>query len=295
VQPHQIEYFLAVAETGSFTRGAERAGVVQSAVSAAIKQLERELGASLLDRGYHRVTLTAEGEAFVPRAREVLTALEAAREAVAGARGELTGTVLLGTLAYTGTWDAAELLAGFQSRHPGVAVHLRQTIAGSVSSLAEVRSGALDLALVSTMASSLAGITLDELFREPMLLACSPDHRLAGRRSVSIAEIGDLQFVDYPTGWGNRTAVDVAFASAGIARQVRTEVTDFGLARSLVRRDLGVTIVPAHAIDDSLVGIELREPLEWAMQLARPAERRPSRAANAFAEHVLDRAAGGGV
>lgn len=290
MQPHQLEYFLAVAETGSFTRGAERAGVVQSAVSAAVRQLERELGAALLERSYHRVDLTAEGEALLPHARRVLAALAGARDAVAGARGEVVGTVLMGTLAYTGPWDIAALLQGFGAEHPRVAVHLRQTTAGSASSLADVRSGALDLALVSSVAGRLPGLRLDELHREPLVFACDTDHPLAGRDEVSVAELGDEEFVDYPTGWGNRAVVDTAFAAAGVTRTIRTEVTDFGLARGLVCRGLGVTILPqAAAAAEGISVVPLADRLEWPVQLARPADRRPSTAADRLAAYLLGR------
>lgn len=287
VQPHQLEYFLAVADTGSFTRGAERIGVVQSAVSAAVAQLERQLGATLLERGYHRIALTAEGEALQPHAREVLDALDRARDAVAAARGEVSGTVLLGTLSFTGTWDLAGLLRDFQGRHPRVAVHLRQTIGGSATSMADVRSGSLDLALVSTHATSLPGLEIDEIHREELIFACDRDHPLATRREVSVAELGDLVFIDYPTGWGNRTVVDLAFAAAGVVRTIRTEVTDFRLAVSLVARDLGVTILPVSAVDDTVARIPLREPLDWTVNLARPKGRRPSRATASLHDAIV--------
>ncbi|WP_017935885.1 LysR family transcriptional regulator [Nocardioides sp. Iso805N] len=287
MQPHQLEYFLAVADTGSFTRGAERVGVVQSAVSAAIAQLERQLGAKLLERGYHRVGLTAEGEALLPHARAVLDAIESARDAVGAARGEVSGTVRLGTLTFTGPWDVADLLRDFQGRHPRVAVHLRQTIAGSATSMADVRSGALDLALVSTHAESLPGLRIDEIHREPLVFVCSHDHPLATKAEVSVADFGDLPFIDYPTGWGNRTVVDLAFAAASVVRTIRTEVTDFHLALSLVCRDLGVTILPISAVDDSVTRIPLREPLDWTINLARPTGRKPSQATARLTEAIL--------
>lgn len=287
MQPHQLEYFLAVAETGSFTRGAERVGVVQSAVSAAVAQLERQLGVTLLERAYHRITLTAEGEALLPRARDVLAAIGDARDAVAAARGEVSGTVLLGTLTFTGPWDVADLLRDFQGRHPLVAVHLRQTIAGSATSLADVRSGSLDLALVSTHAATLPGLHIDEVHREPMVFVCARDHPLAAKKEVSVAELDDLPFIDYPTGWGNRTVIDAAFAVAGITRSIRTEVTDFRLAVSLVCRDLGVTILPISAVDDSVARVPLREPLDWTINLARPTGRRPSAATARLIDAIL--------
>ncbi|NGN95678.1 LysR family transcriptional regulator [Nocardioides sp. KC13] len=286
MQPHQLEYFVAVAETGSFTAGADRVGVVQSAVSAAIKQLERGLGAPLIERGYHRLALTAEGEALLPRAREVLAGIEAAREAVAGARGQVVGTVLFGTLSYTGRWDIAEVLQGFAARHPGITVRLRQTIAGSATSEADVRSGALDLALVSTAADSLPGLTLTRIHGDELVFICAPGHRLARARAVSAADLAGETWVDFPTGWGNRTVVDAAFASAGVPRTVRTEVTNFELARNLVCRGLGVAVVPRALIEGDPGVIAVPIGLEWSFQLAVASNRRISAAAARLAEAV---------
>jgi DNA-binding transcriptional LysR family regulator len=287
MQPHQLAYFLAVAETGSFTQGAQRAGVVQSAASAAIAQLERELGARLFARGYHRLDLTAEGAALLPHARDVLAAIQSAKDAVAGAHGQLVGTVRLGTLALTGPWDLAAVLQRFAVAHPRVEVHLRQTISGSVTSLEEVRSGSLDLALVSVSATDLPGLALTEIHREPMVLACSPDHRLADAVEVSITELAAEPFIEYPTGWGNRATVDQAFASARLTRTIRTEVTDFALARTLVARNLGVTILPVSAIDATITAVRLHEHLEWAFQLAQPNHLRISRAASELARAII--------
>lgn len=288
MQPHQLEYFVAVAQTGSFTAGARQVGVVQSSISAAIAQLERQLGVTLIERRYHALALTAEGEALLPRAREVLGAIDAAREAVAAARGQVVGTVLFGTLAYTGSWDAAAVLQRFARDYPGVDVHLRQTVAGSATSQADVRSGALDLALVSTPADSVPGLRLDEIHRESLIFACGPEHRLAGAREVSVADLGDEAFIDYPTGWGNRTIVDRMFATAGVARRIRTEVTDFRLARNLVCRGLGVTIVPAAVVADDagVATMPLAERPTWGIQLATPSDRRITSATARLAEAV---------
>src|ERR1700761_1197938 len=94
----QLTAFVAVAEDGSFTRASDRLHVVQSAVSANVRNLERELGARLFDRSTHRVALTEEGHALLPEARAALQATTAARDAVDAVRGGVRGTVLLGTM-----------------------------------------------------------------------------------------------------------------------------------------------------------------------------------------------------
>src|SRR3954454_13993560 len=90
--------FVAVAEEGSFTRAADRLHVVQSAVSAGVKTLEREFGTPLFTRTTHRVELTDAGHALLPEARATLAAAGAAREAVEQVRGGLRGTVTLGMM-----------------------------------------------------------------------------------------------------------------------------------------------------------------------------------------------------
>src|SRR3954447_5122037 len=94
----QLATFVAVAEERSFTRAADRLHVVQSAVSAGLRKLEKELGASLFDRSTHSVTLTDAGLALLPEARATLAAAAAARDAVDEVRGGLRGTVALGTM-----------------------------------------------------------------------------------------------------------------------------------------------------------------------------------------------------
>ena len=90
--------FVAVAEEGGFTRASARLHVVQSAVSAGVRTLERELGAALFDRTTHRVQLTDAGAALLPEARATLAAARGAREAVDAVRGGLRGTVTLGIM-----------------------------------------------------------------------------------------------------------------------------------------------------------------------------------------------------
>src|ERR1700759_2282972 len=84
---HQLEYFVAVAEELSFTRGARRAHVVQSAVSAAITRLERELDAPLFERARRKGGPDAGGAVLLPEARATLAAAQGARDAVAAVRG----------------------------------------------------------------------------------------------------------------------------------------------------------------------------------------------------------------
>ncbi|WP_255771653.1 LysR family transcriptional regulator [Pseudarthrobacter sulfonivorans] len=287
MQLFQVEYFIAVAEALSFTRGAQRVNIVQSAVSAGIRQLEHELGSDLFIRQGRSIRLTPAGQALLPRARAVLADVQAARDAVDAVRGTVRGTVALGTLAHAGSVDVLQILRTVRRDYPGIVIKLRQTVQGTRTSLADVRSGALDLALVSVPEEAASGLELHPLHAEGIVFACPESHALAGRKRVSLAEIADQPFIDFPEGWGNRTTVDAAFGSAGLSRTVHTEVVSFTMATDLVREGLGVAFLPESALQDGHgKGIRaIHTPLVWRIQLACSATRQPT-----AAEQVMVRA-----
>jgi DNA-binding transcriptional LysR family regulator len=115
---------------------------------------------------------------------------------------------------------------------------------------------------------------------------------LAGQRGVTLAQLAEEDFVDFPPGWGNRTLADRAFAGAGLDRGVPFEVAEFTSAAALVRNGLGVAFLPESAADlTGLAVIDLDGPaLLWRVSVATPTARRSSAAARAFvAELVPDR------
>ena len=204
-----LEYFVAVAQELSFTRASRRLHVVQSGVSSAIQSLERELGVPLFDRNRHRVSLTDAGQALLPEARATLAAAQAAREAVSEARGGLRGTVTVGTTLAVGPLDLPELLGRFHATHPGVTVRLRLASTGSAGLAREVIAGALDLALVALPGQPPAGLALQPVSTEPLLLVCHPGHPLASRSATTLETLADEAFIDFPPGWGRNEAGDL--------------------------------------------------------------------------------------
>jgi DNA-binding transcriptional LysR family regulator len=290
---HQLEYFVAVAEELSFTRGAHRVHVVQSAVSAAITRLERELGVPLFERSRRRVALTDAGAVLLPEARATLAAAQGARDAVAGARGGLRGTVSMGTMVATGPIDLAEVLGRFHAAHQDVVVRARQAAEGTAAHIRDLRDGSLDLAIISLIGRPPAGITGWPAGSESLVLVCPPGHRYAGRDSVTMDEIAGEAFIEFPAGWGTRVVADRAFAAAGLQRAVQFEVTDYRTAVDMVRNGLGVVFLPASAAG-GVTGLPrlavTGAPLTWTVFIAVAEGRRLSAAAVAL---VNDLRAGG--
>lgn len=280
-----LEYFVAVADELNFTRAARRVHTVQSGVSAAVAQLERELGVRLFDRTRQRVALSDAGIALLPRARAALDAVRAARDAVDEVKGGLSGTIDLGTMISVGIVDLPALLGRFHQRYPGVTVRLRTMTAGTAGLVAALKDGTLDLAFVSLPGRPPAGLIVRQLAAWPVVLVCRADHRLAAGESVELSQLGDEPFIDFPKGYGNRAVVDHAFDNAGITRRVRLEVADLATAAGFVRHGLGVAFLPsfiAPRAEDLRVLTVSDHELTWRLGVATSRTREQSAAVRAL-------------
>jgi DNA-binding transcriptional LysR family regulator len=240
----QLRYVLAVAETSSFTRAAERCMVVQSALSHQIARLERELGARLFERTSRRVRLTAAGRAFLPAARQCLDGAERAAAEVAAAVGEVRGRLAVGLIPTVAAVDLPAALRDLHRRYPRVRTSLR--VGASEELTDRVRDGALDVAFLGLPSNATPiGVAAHELARDRLVAVVAPDHPLAGEPAVDLRRLSAEVFVDFPARTAGRAQSDQAFAAAGLDRDVAFEVTAADLMAGLVRHGLGVALLPA--------------------------------------------------
>lgn len=281
-----VEVFVAVAEERHFGAAADRLHLVQSSVSAAIARLERELGARLLDRSPRSVALTEAGAAVLPEARRLLATAERMRIAANGEAG-LTGTVRFGTFSALPVLDLPRQLAAFATAHPGVEVRLSTSPSGSTGLAADIRAGRLDIALVALPPDLTGGLALTPLARYDFAVLLPEDHPLAGRAALALADLVGEPFVDSPAGFGHRVFSDRAFAAAGVARTVRTEIADLPSLGAYVAAGLGIAVVPTALVDrqDGVATVPLRDRFSWEVALATRPE--PSAAVAAFSRLAL--------
>jgi DNA-binding transcriptional LysR family regulator len=242
VELRQLEYFVAVAEESHFTRAANRLHVAQSGLSASIRSLEKELGASLFLRNTRRVELTAAGRAFLAEARRALSATDAAREAVSAVQGLLRGSLAIGSLQCLHAVHLPAVLARFLEAHPGLEVRLRH--GGSTDLVSQVSAGRLDVAFVCRPPRPVDDLIVTSLASEPLVLACGLKHAFAESSEVDLGALREERFVDFQPGWGTRDLADQVLSVAGVDRRVALEVTDIHSLLDLVACDLGVALVP---------------------------------------------------
>lgn len=278
-----MRYVVAVAETGNFTRAAERSHVVQSALSHQIKALERELGFELFARTSRKVELTAAGLAFLPAARRSIDAAERAVADAAAAVGEVRGRLTVGIIPTVSGVDIPDALRRFRLDHP--AVRIRLHVGGSDELVSGIRAGDIDVAVLGLPDGVVPdGVQSTVIRRDRHVAVVARGHPLAGRASVDLARLADETFVDFPVDTPGRAQTDLAFDAAGLERDVAFEVMAIDVLAALVRSGLGVALLPsavAPSDDPELVVVPVRggpgraEHLAWS-------DFNPSPAADAF-------------
>jgi DNA-binding transcriptional LysR family regulator len=237
----QLEYFVAVAEEASFTRAAERVHISQSGVSAQIRQLERELGASLIDRSGRTATLTTAGEAALEHARAALASANAVRQAVGEVTGVIRGRLTVGMVTACSVTPLFDALSAFHRAHPGIEITL---VEDSSDRLTErVRAGALDLALIGAASAPPPGLESLPIVSERLVAAVGAHHPLAQRARVTLADICTYPIVCMPTGTGIRSAFDQACAAKGVRPTVALQASAPGAVADLAIRGLGIAIL----------------------------------------------------
>ena len=286
----QIQYFVVVARQRHFTRAAASLGVAQPALSQQIRQLEDELGVRLLDRSSRPVTLTPAGVAFLARAERIVAEARLAEEDVREYAGIGRGRLVVGALPALASLWLPPVLARFRAAHPRTDVTVREENTEELARL--VGSGQLDLALLHAVPGSYAGdrleggVVMERLFDEELMAVVPPAHRLAGRASVSLAELRGEPFVLLGRGVGLSHTVLAATAAEGFSPDVVAEARTVRTLCALVAAGVGVSIVarlPARAPGNGLVALPLVPPLPaHTTVVAWRGDSRPSAATEAL-------------
>lgn len=237
----QLEYFVAVAEEANFTRAAERVRISQSGVSAQVRQLERELGADLIDRSTRTATLTSAGEAVLSHARAALASAGAVRQAIDEVNGLLRGRLVVGMVTGCTVLPLFEALATFHAAHPGVQVSLLED--NSKDLVDGVRAGSIDFALIGTAAATPPDLNAHTVVSERLIALVPHDHALAGREHVTLAEVAAHPIVSMPEGTGIRTVFDDSCAAAGLRPLIALQASAAGAIAELAARGLGVAVL----------------------------------------------------
>jgi DNA-binding transcriptional LysR family regulator len=232
-----------VAIRGSFSAAAEALSFTQSAISQQIAALEREAGATLVQRSARGVRLTEAGEAVVRHAEAIMARLaeaEAELEAIAGLRG---GRLRMASFESAGSTLMPLAIAAFREKHP--AVELSMSLSEPEDCVPLLRSGDLDLAIVfeSAVIDSEDGIHRVHLLEDPMYLALPSDHPLAHRRRIRLEDLAGEAWVAGAADCECNRLISRACAMAGYQPRIAFETDDYAAMQGFVAAGVGVSLI----------------------------------------------------
>jgi len=250
-----LRYFVAVAETGSFTAAAERCRVTQPTLSAGVAKLEQAIGVRLIERG-RRSGLSTAGHRFLPHARTMLDAWQAAR---AEQRVDQRPQLLRVALATTLPADATLQWLGAVVKTAAFEVEIADGPADATAD--RWRRGRCDIALFpvrSTTKMDMDATRAVALWREPYLLAAAADHRAATRDRWSARDLADTPFVLRAACEAHDEAQRL-FAAAGVRPRAVLRSADEERCAAAVLAGLGVGLMPRSLLRPGMASAEIRE------------------------------------
>jgi LysR family nitrogen assimilation transcriptional regulator len=242
----QLEYFVRVAELGSFTRASVVLGVAQPALSRQVRALEVELRQNLLLRNGRGVTATEAGKLLLEHGRGILHQVRHAREALALVRGAVVGQVALGLPPSLARILTVPLTRAFRSRYPESALSIREAL--SVTMEESLVSGRLDLALLYNAVPA-PDIDIEPLFEEELFLV--ERRTAAGRgapRPVPLRELARLPLVIPSRPNAIRMQVETELANLGLHPRVALEVDGVSAIHDLVADGAGAAVLSLSAV-----------------------------------------------
>lgn len=240
---NQLEVLIAVAEERGFARAAERLYRTQPAISQAIRRLEEEVGAKLFDRSSKDGTLTDAGHVVLKYAHGILNLRRDAREAVKELKDLHLGKVIIGANEYT-VFYLLPLLALYRARHPHIKVEVKRGLASQIPS--EVLARDIEIGITSFKPRDPALTTL-AVAEDEIALVVSPEHHLAGRKNVSVRELGLESFIAHNVRSPYRERVVQTFDKHRTPLNISMEMPTLEAIKRLVEQNVGVALIPRLA------------------------------------------------
>jgi LysR family transcriptional regulator, low CO2-responsive transcriptional regulator len=290
----QLEVFLAVIDSGSFSAGARNANTTQSTVSQHIAALEAEFSVRLMERSRNGVILTEAGEIFNKHARRILGEVRGTNEAMNRYRGIEDATLRIAASTIPGTYLVPRVVADLCARLPHLAV--RQVQGDSKEVIEAVINQGVEVAVVGNRFEE-RGLTYEPIGNDEIFLVVPGAHPWAARPSVRVNELIEAPFIVREPGSGTAKAVVEALSQAGmdVSRQrIRLSVCSNDAVKAAVIAGVGISFLSGLAVRNEVnQGVLAVVPVEGLhilrhFCLVRRTNRELTPAASAFWELMIE-------
>lgn len=245
---HQLRYFAAIVDEGTFTAAAHRLNVSQSGISTQVAKLEAELGQRLLDRSGRQIRLTPAGKAVLPLAKNALATFEAIKHTAGEFADAVRGRVRLGMIMGCSIPAFLDTIAGLGRTHPGIEVSLHEGYSDDLQ--AQVLAGSLDLALIGYAGSVAPGLEASIVIDEPITAAVPAGHPL-DRRDLRLGDLQGEKILCLSPGTGIRAAYEDSCRRIGLGPRVDIDASSPVTLLRLTERGAGVAVLSASSTQGS--------------------------------------------
>ena len=285
-----LRAFLAVAETGSFSSAGERLHLTQPAVSKRVAALESALGRRLFDRVGRQVGLTEAGATLLPRARTILDQVSATQRELADLSGRVAGRLTVGTSHHIGLHHLPPVLRAFSARYWQVELDLQ--FLASERACEAVARGELELGIVTLPLQPGPPLASRELWPDPMVPVCGPDHPLAALPQPQPAELLNHAAILPGAETFTRHLIETAFTPYGGPPRSRLSTNYLETIKMMVSVGLGWSVLPRSMVDGDLVPLDCPGlAIRRALGVVQHRQRSLSNAGRAFLEALAQDAA----
>jgi len=237
----QLEYFVAIAETLHFRNAAKRVNASQPTLSGQLKALEDRLGVQLVERGASAIMLTEIGERILEIARRILLDAGEIREVAAGDQGSLNGVIQLGLPPTIGPYLLPSIMPDLRRHYPDMKLHVREELPETLP--LSLGHGKYDL-IIAPFPLLKEEFHSVALFKEPLLLTVSRQHRLASRTRIYRSDLVGEDVMTLGPGYYLHDIVVALCEEIGARVRLEYEGTSLDTLREMVATDLGVTFLP---------------------------------------------------
>ena len=285
----QLEIFLEVARLSSFSRAAEKRFRTQPAVSSQIRLLEEEVGARLLDRSGGRVSLTAAGKLFFIYAEETIEHRKTILTEIAETERVPRGEIVVGANEGTCLHILPEVFAQFKRDYPNVSVSIKRSDYAKI--LESIIENAVDFGVVSLPVND-NRLEAQLVHRDHLVVITAPDHPLAAKKTVSVAEVAACPLV-LPKLGHTRDTLDALFYDHHVKPHVAMELDSSELLKRFVAAGVGIGFIARSNIEEdirakALVALTIADVhMTRDLALVFRKDKTLSRAARAFMEIAL--------
>ncbi|GGE81319.1 transcriptional regulator [Streptosporangium jomthongense] len=294
VDLRQLNTFLTVADTGSFSRASEKLFVAQPALSRQIRMLEEALNVDVFVRHGRGVVLTAAGELLYERALTLLQSLERTQADVTAVAGEVTGQVVLGLLPTVAHTFSGAIIEEYRKRFPQVNLAVKSAMSGTLQQM--VMQYRLNLA-ISYSQSNHKNLRYRPLLEERLYLISPTDTKVSNRSEITLDEVLELPLVMPEEKHGLRVAMEKEAAERNKSLNLALEVSAWPMLTDMVRRGLGYTILSSAAVHEmttrkEVIAIPITSPeLKRTLSIVTPTDLPSSVATLKLAEIIMQQVA----